>query len=293
MSRRSPVRGWLHLSGLLMLAALAGGARADGRVAADVVAKPWVVYYADKAPLDAFRPYGLVVLDSENHPALEPLRAQGKVLLGYISLGEVESHRPWYKTVKQWGILKSENPDWKGSYYVDVRDPRWSGLVVDELVPLILNRGFHGIFLDTLDNPIHLENIDPHANKGMTEAAAQLVRAIRRRFPDVPIMMNRAYQILPKVEDDIDFELGESVYADYDFARKTYRRVGKADYEQQVQWLTEAKQRQPKLHVMTLDYWNPRDLAGIRRIYAVERANGFLPYVATVALDIIIKEPAP
>ena len=290
-------QGFFHrlawLGGALVFACLLDGASAAERVSSLVLSKPWVVYYADKAPLDAFGPYGLVVLDSENHPSLQPLRAQGKTLLGYISLGEVEQHRSWYAKVRQWGILKDENPDWKGSYAVDMRDSRWSNLVIETLVPMILERGFHGIFLDTLDNPIHLESVEPRKNKGMTKAAARLVRAIRQRFPNMPIMMNRAYQLLPEVERDIDIELGESIYADYDFGKTVYRRVNMADYEQQVRWLKAAKIRQPALHVMTLDYWNPDDAAGIRQIYAVERANGFSPYVATVELDRIVTEPSP
>ncbi|MFO0996108.1 MAG: endo alpha-1,4 polygalactosaminidase [Alphaproteobacteria bacterium] len=277
----------------MALAAGAADAASGGRVGADIFAKPWVVYYADSAPVEAFGPYGVVVLDSDSHPPLEPLNAQGKVLLGYVSLGEVEEHRSWYATVKQWGILQKENPNWKGSYYVDPRDSRWSRLVVEELVPSILAKGFAGIFIDTLDNPIYLEEVDPQQNKGMSEAAAQLVQSIRRHFPSIPIMLNRAYQLLPKVEGDIDMELGEAVYARYDFDRKAYRRVDKADYEQQVRWLKDAMARQPGLRVMTLDYWNPSDAAGIRRIYAAERANGFLPYVATLKLNRIVKEPAP
>lgn len=44
---------------------------------------------------------------------------------------------------------------------------------------------------------------------------------------------------------------------------------------------------------MTLDYWNPADTAGLRRIYRAQRANGFLPYVATVELDRLVPEPGP
>jgi uncharacterized protein (TIGR01370 family) len=283
----------LRVGGALAMVLISDNGSAAERVNAAVLSRPWVVYYADRARVEDFTPYGLVVLDSESHPPLQPLSAQGKVLLGYISLGEVEQHRPWYGTVRQWGILKDENPDWKGSYFVDLRDPRWSALVIEELVPKILKRGFHGIFLDTLDNPIHLENIEPERNKGMAAAASRLVRDIRRRFPTMPIMMNRAYQLLPTVENDIDIELGESVYADYDFGRKAYRRVKRSDYELQVRWLKEAKKRQPALHIVTLDYWDPGDSTGIRQIYAAERANGFAPYVATVELDRIVREPAP
>jgi len=255
--------------------------------------KPWVVYYADKEPPEAFDPYTLLVLDSENHPPLRPLAERGKVLLGYISLGEVESHRPWFAKVKRWGILGEENPNWKGSFYVDMRDPRWTALVVEELVPMLLRRGFDGVFMDTLDNPVFLEQTQPKKYKGIADAAAQLVRAIRRNYPTIPIMMNRAYPLLPKVERDIDFELGESVYADYDFKTKTYKLVDRTQYLDQVKFLKDAQKRRPELRIMTLDYWSPTDPAGIQRIYKEQRANGFNPYVATIDLDRLVKEPAP
>ncbi|HYD05479.1 MAG TPA: endo alpha-1,4 polygalactosaminidase, partial [Reyranella sp.] len=159
--------------------------------------------------------------------------------------------------------------------------------------PMLLRRGFDGVFMDTLDNPVFLEQTQPKKYKGIADAAAQLVRTIRRNYPTVPIMMNRAYPLLPKVERDIDFELGESVYADYDFKTKTYKLVDRTEYLDQVKFLKDAQKRRPELRVMTLDYWSPTDPAGIQRIYKEQRANGFNPYVATIDLDRLVKEPAP
>ena len=278
---------------VLAASATLGPASAAENWAQRAGGQPWVVYYADKEPVEAFAPFTLLVLDSEHHPPLRPLAERGKVLLGYISVGEVESHRPWYAKAKRWGILNDENPNWKGSFYVDLRDPRWTSLVVEELVPMLLRRGFDGVFLDTLDNPVYLEQTQPTKYKGMTDAAAQLVRAIRRNYPTIPIMMNRAYPLLPKVEREIDFELGESVYADYDFKTKTYKLVDRTTYLDQVKFLKDAQKRRPELRVMTLDYWSPTDPEGIRRIYKEQRANGFDPYVATIDLDSVVKEPAP
>lgn len=268
-----------------------GIADAAERLKEGTVGKPWLVYYKEKAPLEAFEPYGILVLDSHYHPPLRPLSERGKVLLGYISLGEVENHRAWYAKVRRWGILKDENPHWKGSYYVDLRDPRWTTLVIEELIPAILRRGFDGLFFDTLDNPIYLEEGAPQKWKGATEAAARLVKAIRRHYPDIPLMLNRGYALLPMVEGEIDMVLGESVYADYDFDKKKNRLVEPKLYREQVKLLQESKRRQPKLRIMTLDYWDPSDTEGIRRIYKEQRANGFEPYVATVELDRIVPEP--
>lgn len=268
-----------------------GDVGAQFRSARATKAAPWMVYYADTEPPEAFEAFGLLVLDSRFHPPLDILHDRGKTLLGYLSLGEVEQHRDWFESVKAEGILLQENRYWPGSYFVDLRDRRWVERVIEELVPAILRAGFDGIFLDTLDNPLYLEETDPAAYAGMTEAAARLVRAIRLNYPTIPIMMNRAYPLLPAVEEAIDMALGESVYADYDFETETYERVDPALYREQVQLLQAAKMRRPALRVMTLDYWNPQDRAGVAEIYRVQRRNGFEPYVATIGLDVIVPPP--
>ena len=62
--------------------------------------KPFTVYYSDKASIASFAPYKLIALDSEYHPKLSILKQQGKTLLGYISLGEVEEYRSYYHFIK-------------------------------------------------------------------------------------------------------------------------------------------------------------------------------------------------
>ena len=274
----------------ILLALLGAGASAQEVVPKDGL---WLVYYAAAAPVEAFDGYSLLVLDSEVHPPIRALVDRGKTLLGYLSLGEVERGWPWFRKVRDLGLLHGENPNWKGSYFVDLRDPRWTALVIEQLIPDILRRGFHGLFFDTLDNAGYLERTDPERYKGMVEAAARLVRSIRRHYPSIPMMMNRAYEVLPAVETDIDMMLGESVYADYNFQTSQYNLVDPSLYQRQVGWLREAKARRPGLRIMTLDYWAPADTAGIRRIYDTERANGFEPYVATSKLDRIVREPPP
>jgi uncharacterized protein (TIGR01370 family) len=267
-------------------ALLAGGA---GPAAA--TDERWVVVYSDKPSVGALREYRLVVLDSVHHPPVRPLIEQRKTVIGYLSLGEVENYREHYRAVEQEGILLDRNPNWPDSRYVDVRDARWTRRVIEELVPRLLHRGFHGVFIDTLDNPPELERRNPERFKGMTAAAADLVKAIRRHYPRIFIMLNRGYEILPAVEGHIDAVLGESVYTEIDFEKDAYRLADPKVYRQQVEWLQAAKRRQPKLKVYTLDYWKPEDTAGVVRIYAEQRKNGFIPYVSVKALDNVYKEP--
>ena len=282
--RVTSAMAWL-LVAILTIPAAPGARAADGVL-------PWAVYYAAEAPPPTFYGYDLVIFEPDRHPPIEPLVDRGKKVLGYLSLGEVNEGRPYFAEIKDAGLLLGENANWKGSYFVDVRDPRWTRRVIDELVPAILRRGFHGIFMDTLDNPGHLERLDAKANAGMVEAAARLVRALRRNFPRMTIVLNRGYDLLPAVERDIDMVLGESVFTDYNFDAKRYERVDDQTYRQQVDLLQAAARRQPKLKVLTLDYWDPGDPKGIAEVYRVQQENGFHPYVATVDLDRVVPRPS-
>lgn len=251
----------------------------------------WAVVYASEVPRQALAPYDLLILDSDGYPPLAPLLRAGKTVLGYISLGEVNIQRQHFATVEGYGLFRGENPNWPGSQFVDLRDTRWHTLVLETLVPRILARGFSGLFLDTLDNAAYLEWRDPVANAGMTDAAATLVRKLRASQPDMPIMLNRAYEILPAVAGDIDMEMAESIRTDFDFATKTYAFVEEEEYRRQVELLNAVRTAHPDLQIMSLDYWYPADTETIRKIYRIQRENGFLPYVSTVELDRVIPEP--
>lgn len=258
---------------------------------AQTASLPWIVYYANDLPANAFEDYRLLVFEPEAHPELAPLKDAGREVYGYISLGEVEQWRDHYDHIRAMGILRDENAYWPGSYFVDVRDGRWVKTVIEDLVPQILRRGFQGLFLDTLDNPPELERRDPARYAGITESAVRLVRALKLHYPRVPLILNRGYELLPKLASVVDYVLGESVYADYDFDRKTYGLVPKDLYRQQVDILKRAQRAAPNLTVLTLDYWDPADKPGIARIYAEQRSNGFHPYVSVVELDIVVPEP--
>lgn len=256
-----------------------------------VEASRWLVFYGADAKPERLRPYSLVVFDPDAHPSLEQFEGRSTVSLGYLSLGEVEQFRTHFPAMKAEGIVLNANPNWQESYFVDLRDPRWAKRVIEELIPQVLFQRFDGIFLDTLDNAGYLEDLDPNRFKGMREAAIHLVKAIRLHYPQIKIMLNRSFDILPETVSAIDMLLGESIYASYDFANKSYVRVSEEQYQEQLKAMQVAKSQKPSLGLYSLDYWNPDDPKAIAEIYRVQRANGLEPYVSTIGLNEIISEP--
>ena len=219
------------------------------------------------------------------------MQKRGKTVLAYVSLGQAEEHRHYFAKARNQGVLLHEDPRWPGARFVDVRNFRWTDLLLNERIPGIVAEGFDGLFLDTLDAAMGLETLDPIEYGGMTAACAYLVRRIREQYPQLRIMLNRSYELLPIVDEYIDMVLGESIFSEYDFVRRQYVRKSDTEYAREAKILLDAKQRRPKLLVMTLDYWDPQDKPFIAAIYKLQRSRGFHPYVATVKLNQLIAEP--
>jgi len=257
----------------------------------DASPPPWVVYYGNKAAPEVFSSYNPIIFDNMSHPSLTPLLQEKKTLLGYLNMTEAEDRLPWFPDIKAQGILIRENTDWKGSWVVDIRNPFWSELLLNKIIPNILTQGFSGLFLDQLDLVLDLEKKDPKHYQGMEEAAVALVKAIHEKYPKIDLMMNRAYEILPHVGRAINFELAETLYTSYNFATKQYYVRPKHEFEWQLAQLNKARLLFPKLIIFSLDYWDPKDQEMYRKIYSIERENHIRPYVTTPSLDEVYPEP--
>ncbi|MBF8272981.1 MAG: hypothetical protein HW380_2086 [Magnetococcales bacterium] len=256
-------------------------------------ADSWVVYYADKEPETRFESYDLIVFDSLYHPPLERLKERGKTILGYLSLGEVENHRHHFQVVKDQGMLLMENKNWPGSFFVDVRNPLWTAMVIETLIPELLQRGFHGIFIDTMDNPGYLEDLDGKLYKGMRQGGIDLIKAMHRHYPDIPIMLNRGFDLLEALLYDVDMVLAESIRSHYDQKTKVYTLTPDADYAATTAQLRRFKEIRPRLGLYSLDYWDPSDTRGVAAIYRQQRDHGLTPYVSTMELNQVFPEPKP
>lgn len=252
----------------------------------------WGVDYGAATDPALARQFDLLVLEPHHARPIAPLRGEGSKLLGYVSLGEVEKGRSYFPALDRVGALRAANPDWPDARHVDLRHPEWRRTLIDIAVPDILAKGYDGIFMDTLDNAEAMEQKDPVGNKGMVAAGAALIAALRARFPDILLMLNRGYAALPGAAVHLDYLLGESMASRWSFAQKRYEMLSDSDWQWQAERLRAARLRNSRLTLTTLDYWDPSDQRMVAALYARERSAGFQPYVATLALDHLIAEPA-
>jgi uncharacterized protein (TIGR01370 family) len=251
----------------------------------------WIVYYGAAAQGPRLSKFDVIVLDPGYSGAIAECAARGGRTFGYLSLGEISRTHTWFPFPDDRTALLEENPNWPGTYRVDVRQPSWRTAIFADGVERLRKMGFDGLFMDTLDTPPYLEAIDPRRFRGMAAAAVDLVKSIRKRWPDMPIIMNRGYALLPALAADIDAVVAESFLTTWDAAGGGFKWVAPGLVAEQARLLAPAKNRSPALPVLSLDYWSPEDPATVRDIYRRERALDHSPYVGTVALDRIVEAP--
>ena len=82
-------------------------------------------------------------------------------ILAYLSIGEAESYRPYWRADwlkgKRPEFLLDENPEWKGNYRVRYWNKRWQEIVMKYL-DTIIQQGFDGVYLDIVDGYEYFEN---------------------------------------------------------------------------------------------------------------------------------------
>jgi uncharacterized protein (TIGR01370 family) len=274
-----------------LLSAATGKANASEAGVFPVVEKTirWLAFYGATADEAILAAYDIVVLDAAFQGSIGLVADAGARVCGYLSLGEIRTSDPLVALLDREALLP-ENPDWPGTHRVDIRHPSWRSLVLDRRIPSLVSQGFTGLMFDTLDTPPYLELLDPNRYHGMREAAIELVNTIRARWPEMMLIMNRGYALLPDVVDKVDAVIAESLITTPDRQTGAFAWIQSDQVELQLTLLNPATRRLPSLPILSLDYWDPNDTGTISEIYRRERELGHHPYVATRSLDQIVPE---
>lgn len=185
------------------------------RRAALAEAGSFVTVLSERAGESTLAGAEVAILDASHYTVddVRSLREGGAVSLGYVNIGEVEDWRPFADQVDPaWEL--GENPLWAGHRFVDAREPGWQDLVVERVAGGVVAKEFDGLFLDMADVAV----VFPET----TDGVVSLIVALRERYPEHAIVMNRGLSVLDRVADDLDGLLVEGVFARYDIAAERY-----------------------------------------------------------------------
>jgi cysteinyl-tRNA synthetase len=143
-----------------MLVALAACSSSGGTPRAQLASIASWCCWLQAPDIDALAasPYAFVVIDYSRDGSaagefsradIDRLRAAGKTVLAYLSVGEAEDYRFYWDA--SWPFLSDENPDWPGNYQVEYWDDRWWTGAIEPYLDRILAAGFDGVYLDRVD----------------------------------------------------------------------------------------------------------------------------------------------
>jgi len=249
--------------------------------------KSWICYYQSNLPKETPR-YDLYIFDSTYFPNLMPIKAQGSSVIGYISLGEVTATSSYFPKVKNDKLIIDENENWPGAFRINIKNKKWHNFVINVLMPNIIAKGFDGIFIDTIDTAEYLEN--DKKISGSIKGAVSLIKKIRKKYPDIIIVLNNGLTLTDKVGRYIDAIVVEDIYTLYDFKDKKYQL---ATPKWTAERLIPIKEFQEKFGkpVLSLDYLRTNQRKMIQKVTNLAKSEGFVPYITDINLKTVFFHP--
>jgi cysteinyl-tRNA synthetase len=229
--------------------------------------------------------------DALTRKQVRSLQASGKLVVCYLSIGEAEPYRYYWK--KGWkpgrpSWVLRPNPDWPDNYPVKYWHPDWRRILYggpDSYLDRILVAGFDGIYLDIVDGYEAFQDQRPDAAdemKGLIEDLAAYAR--RRAGSDFGIFAQNAVDLL---EDDEYRHTLTGLGKEETYFFPGDKRNPKEDMLWEEEVLEELVQ-EGKL-VLTVDYC--RKERHRRWVQKRARSKGFVPYLAAVSLSSIVPQP--
>lgn len=231
--------------------------------------------YGDPLPKKALYVFDWLIVNPDSlHIDGLRYRAIKPKLIAYVSIGEVEPYREYFKDLKKEWIL-GDNITWK-SKIVDIRRDDY----VEFLLKKVFSKldQFDGFFLDTLDSYQNfLES--PENRKPAEDNLVRLIKTLRSKYPDKIILINRGFEIVERVSSEVNGLVAESLFYGLKLGEEIdYRKMNREETEWLLGKLNHAKNL--GLKVIVVDYVPPNNrklqLETARKIYKL----GFIPYVS-------------
>ncbi|WP_321186909.1 endo alpha-1,4 polygalactosaminidase [Trinickia soli] len=246
------------------------------------------LYYGEEPSADLFSGYDIAVLEPDS--GFEPRKhASARTQwFAYASVGEVTPQRAYYSALpRDW--LVGKNKTW-GSRVVDQAAPGWPAFFVRHVIDPLWARGYRGFFLDTLDSYELVAKTDFERAR-QRAGLVRVIHAIKARHRDARLILNRGFELLPEVHDDVYAVAFESLFSGWDQAKARYVEVPQADRDWLLSQAQIARDRYG-LPVISIDYCAPDDDACAQSTAARIAARGLVPYVTDGALRTVRPAPA-
>lgn len=236
-------------------------------------------FYAANPPLSELKSFDVVVVDPDNVGiAPKDYQAAHSMLFAYVSVGEADSKRQFFKKIDPAWLI-ADNSSW-GTGVVDLANPAWRNFFLDQVVEPLWAAGYRGFFLDTLDSYQLVQ--DKQRIPLLADGLVAVIRGLKERHPEARLILNRGFDVFERVKDVTFAVAAESLFQNFDPATGTYGAVK----EQDRIWLldrlnTIKKNGRP---VIAIDYVKPSERELARTTASKIKDLGFIPWVTDKGL---------
>jgi len=234
-----------------------------------------VIFYYNKIyTIDRLINFDRIVVEPSliSQRQLSAIRKADSLVFAYLSIGELgtQNIRP-----EQSNAVLAKNDAWQ-STVMDLTSATWQDYLNEQASELI-DRGFDGIFLDTLDS-YQLASLNEQASASQKAALVRIIDKIQGLQAQPKLILNRGFEIVEALNTKPYAVLVESMNHRYSHDTKLYEAVSEAD----TLWLTNklAPIAQQDIEIMVIDY-----LPSSNRSKQIEAAKhiikqGYTPYVS-------------
>lgn len=254
--------------------ALALLASAGAQAAAPTSVAFW---YAAKPPLAALAHYQWAVLEPGHlQPAdVQTLRAAGGTPFAYLSVGELAGDAASLEAAGLSSAASDQRNHAWGSQVMDLTAPAWRTYLFNR-AQRYQDQGYAGLFLDTLDS----FQLQPAARREeQRQALISWIQALHSRFPDLKLIFNRGFEVLPALPGVAAAIAVESIHAGWDAGRQQYRPVPPEDRD----WLVAklAPYKAQGIPLIAIEYLPPEQGPQARELSRRLCREGFIAVVST------------
>lgn len=264
---------------LSILLFAAGLSHAAGKSAPSVA-----FFYGISPPVSSLSQFDRIILESENiRPSeLRNLKQHGSATYAYLSIGEVSPQRTWRDMIKpEWTM--GVNTAWN-STVMDLTSASWQQFVLQR-VDLLMQQGYDGLFLDTLDSH-QFYTQDDVSRQAQQTALVNLISQIKRQHPSVKLISNRGFDVMSMIGGHLEAVVAESLYSRWNNESNSYQPVPASDRQWLYNKLTEVKNSH-QLDIISIEYVSPANRSKARDVANEVASLGFIPWVTNPTLDYV------
>ena len=222
------------------------------------------------------------------------LKEQGIIPIAYISIGEAEDYRwywkeEYYKNPPPW--LGKENPNWPGNWAVKFWYREWQDIIY-RYIDKVIDQGFMGVYLDKVD--IYEYWADDENGEDVVlplHKSASLMMGFVSSISHYGKKKSSPFYVFVQNGEDIIAYDGNSVYMSsidgIGVESVFYEDMKPLPYDytrRRIQFLKEFK-RDGKV-VLDVEYVYDGDISMLIKAYTKALYHGFIPYVAYEDTDL-------